>query len=67
MNLTVLVQNASFPQCETTNETADSKAGKTVAYAIIMLMSLIGNFAIVLVIYKTPRLRTTTNLSLIHI
>lgn len=61
MNLTVLVQNASFPQCETTNETADSKAGKTVAYAIIMLMSLIGNFAIVLVIYKTPRLRTTTN------
>lgn len=61
MNSTVTALNSSVPSCDVWNETTLSKAGKTVAYAIIMLGSLIGNSAIVLVIFKTQRLRTTTN------
>lgn len=59
MNLTNATQNSSVPPCF--YETTQAKVGKTVAYAIIMLTSLLGNSAIVLVIYKTQSLRTTTS------
>ena len=59
MNLTNATQNASFPPCF--YETTEAKVGKTVAYGIIMLTSLLGNSAIVLVICKTQSLRTTTS------
>lgn len=62
MNSTETASNVSVSPCGAFNDTTASKAGKTVAYAIIMLESLIGNSAIILVIFKTQRLRTTTSL-----
>ena len=62
MNSTVVPLNTTVSLCDPFNETTASKAGKTVAYAVIMLISLTGNSAIALVILKTQRLRTTTNL-----
>ena len=59
MNLTNATQNSSFPPCF--YETTAAKVGKTVAYVIIMLTSLLGNSAIVFVIYKTQSLRNTTS------
>ena len=60
MNLTA-TQNSSVPPCSAINETTEAKAGKTLAYAVIMLASLLGNSAIVWVIYKSQSLRTTTS------
>lgn len=58
---TMVLLNTTVSRCDLLNETTVSKAGKTVAYAFIMLMALLGNSAIVFVVFKTQRLRTTTN------
>lgn len=62
MNSTVVPLNTTVSLCDPFNETTASKVGKIVAYVFIMLISLTGNSAIALVILKTQRLRTTTNL-----
>ena len=38
------------------------KVGETVAYSLILVVSLVGNSLIVLIVYKTPTLRKTINM-----
>ena len=38
------------------------KVGATVAYSLILVVSLVGNFLIVLIVYKTPTLRKPINM-----
>ena len=38
------------------------KVGETVAYSLILVVSLVGNSLIVLIVYKTPNLRKTINM-----
>ena len=38
------------------------KIGATVAYSFILVVSLVGNFLIVLIVYKTPTLRKPINM-----
>ena len=63
MNSTTVTQNQSDPldQCSSFHETTEAKVAKTLAYAVIMLMSLFGNSTIMLVIFKTQILRNTTS------
>lgn len=59
MNSNNATQNSSSPLCF--EDSTEAKVGKTLAYAVIMLASLLGNSAIVLVICKTQSLRNTTS------
>ena len=63
MNSTSVTQNLSDPlqQCSSFHETTEAKIAKTLAYAVIILISLFGNSAIVLVIFKTQSLHNTTS------
>lgn len=61
MNLTNATQNQSVSLCSPLYETTEGKVGKTLAYVFIMLASLLGNSAIVIVIFKTQSLRNTTS------
>lgn len=63
MNSSNLYQNTTISTCDDAfQESIDSKAAKTTAYAVIMLISLMGNSAIVLVVFKLQQLQTSTNL-----
>ena len=59
MNSNNATQNSSSPLCF--EDSTEAKVAKTLAYAIIMLASLLGNSAIVLVICKTQSLCNTTS------
>lgn len=59
MNSNNATQNSSSPLCF--EDSTEAKVGKTLAYAVIMLASLLGNSAIVLVICKTQSIRNTTS------
>ena len=57
MNTTV--NGSSFWSCSSLINPEALKIELTVAYSFILVVSLVGNFLIVLVVYKTPSLRKT--------
>ena len=62
MNSSNLYQNTTISTCDDSfHESIATKAAKTMAYAVIMLISLMGNSAIVLVVFKLEQLQTSTN------
>ena len=60
MNTTV--NGSSFWSCSSLINPEALKIGLTVAYSFILVVSLVGNFLIVLVVYKTPTLRKPINM-----
>ena len=62
-NNTDLRLNISEENCELFAESSTSvKCLKTFAYSAILLFSLFGNLAVILIVWKNERMRTTTNL-----
>ena len=62
-NNTELRLNISEENCELFAESSTSvKCLKTFAYSVILLISLFGNLAVILIVWKNERMRTTTNL-----
>ena len=62
-NNTALSLNISEENCELFAESSTSvKCLKTFAYSVILLFSLFGNLAVILIVWKNERMRTTTNL-----
>ena len=60
MNTTV--NGSSFWSCSSLINPEALKIGLTVAYSFILVVSLVGNFLIVLIVYKTPTLRKPINM-----
>ena len=60
MNTTV--NGSSFWSCSRLINPEAPKIGLTVAYSFILVVSLVGNFLIVLIVYKTPTLRKPINM-----
>ena len=52
--------------CELFAEAPSVKYLKTLAYVIIMLLSLIGNTAVIIIVSKNKRMRTTTNYLIVN-
>ena len=58
----IYINSNSTDRCELLVESSTyEKCIKTVAYSVIMLISLFGNLAIILIVSKNKRMRTTTN------
>ena len=60
MNTTV--NGSSFWSCSNLINPEALQIGLTVAYNFILVVSLVGNFLIVLIVYKTPTLRNPINM-----
>jgi len=60
MNTTA--NGSSFSSCSSLINPEALKVGKTVAYSLILVVSLVGNSLIVLIVYKTPTLRKPINM-----
>ena len=60
MNTTA--NGSSFWSCSSLINPEVLKVGKTVAYSLILVVSLVGNFLVVLIVYKTPTLRKPINM-----
>ena len=60
MNTTA--NGSSSSSCSSLINPEALKVGKTVAYSLILLVSLVGNSLIVLIVYKTPTLRKPINM-----
>ena len=60
MNTTA--NGSSFSSCSSLINPEAIKVGKTVAYSLILVVSLVGNSLIVLIVYKTPTLRKPINM-----
>ena len=60
MNTTA--NGSSFSSCSSLINPQELKAGATVAYSLILVVSLVGNFLVVLIVYKTPTLRKPINM-----
>ena len=52
----------SFSSCPSLINPEALKVGETVAYCLILVVSLVGNFLVVLIVYKTPTLRKPINM-----
>ena len=66
-NFTGLNSTATDQGCKLFAENSPSvKYLKTLAYAIIMLFSLLGNSAVIVIILKNKRMRTTTNYLIVN-
>ena len=60
MNTTV--NGSSFWSCSSLINPEALEIGLTIAYSFILVVSLVGNFLIVLIVYKTPTLRKPINM-----
>ena len=60
MNTTV--NGSNFWSCSSLINPEALKIGLTVAYSFILVVSLVGNFLIVLIVYKAPTLRKPINM-----
>ena len=60
MNTTA--NGSSFSSCSSLIKPEVLKVGATVAYSLILVVSLVGNSLIVLIVYKTPTLRKPINM-----
>ena len=64
VSMNTTVNGSSFWSCSSLINSEALKIGLTVAYSFILVVSLVGNFLIVLVVYKTPILNITLNMLL---
>ena len=62
MNTTVNGSIVSFWSCSGLINPETEKIGTTVAYSLSLVFALVGNFLLVLIVYKTPSLRKPINL-----
>ena len=62
MNTTVNESIASFWSCSALINPEAEKIGATVAYSLCLVFALVGNFLLVLIVYKTPILRKPIDL-----
>ena len=60
MNTTV--NGSNFWRCSGLINLEAEKNGATVAYSVSLVFALVGNFLLVLIVYKTPTLRKPINL-----
>ena len=60
MNTTV--NGSSFWSCSSLINPEAEKIGATLAYSLSLVFALVGNFLLVLTVYKTPTLRKPINL-----
>ena len=51
-----------FSSCPSLINPEALKVGETVAYSLLLVVSLVGNFLVVLIVYKTPTLRKPINM-----
>ena len=62
VSMNTTVNGSSFWSCSSLINPEALKIGLTVAYSFILVVSLVGNFLIVLIVYKTPTLRKPINM-----
>ena len=62
VSMNTTVNGSSFSSCSSLINPEALKIGLTVAYSFILVVSLVGNFLIVLIVYKTPTLRKPINM-----
>ena len=65
VNMNTTVNGSSSWNCPSLINPEAGKIGLTVALGLILAVSLIGNFLIVLLVYKTPTLRPVSNVVLL--
>ena len=52
--------------CIITEDQIAAKVCKTLAYCLLLVVSLLGNTLIVMVVYRDNKMRTTTNLLIVN-
>ena len=62
VSINTTVNGPSFWNCSSLINPEAGKIGATVALSLSLVFSLVGNSLIVLIAYKTPTLRKSTNL-----
>ena len=65
VNMNTTVNGSSSWNCPSLINPEAEKIGLTVALSLILAVSLIGNFLIVLLVYKTPTIRPVSNVVLL--
>ena len=65
VSMNTTVNGSSSWSCSSLINPEAGKIGVTVALSLILAVSLIGNFLIVLLVYKTPTLRPVSNVILL--
>ena len=58
--------NEQTTQCIITEDPLAAKVCKTLAYCLLLVMSLMGNTLIVMVVYRDDKMKTTTNLLIVN-
>ena len=62
VSMNTTVNGSSFWSCSSLINPEAEKIGATVAYSLSLVFALVGNFLVVLTVYKTPTLRKPINL-----
>ena len=62
VSMNTTVNGSSFWSCSSLINPEAEKMGATVAYSLSLVFALVGNFLLVLIVYKTPTLRKPINL-----
>ena len=62
VSMNTTANGSSSSSCSSLINPEALKVGATVAYSLILVVSLVGNFLIVLIVYKTPTLRKPINM-----
>ena len=62
VSMNTTVNGSSFWSCSSLINPEAEKIGATVAYSLSLVFALVGNFLLVLTVYKTPTLRKPINL-----
>ena len=65
VSMNTTVNGSSSRNCPSLINPEAGKIGLTVALSLILAVSLIGNFLMVLIVYKTPTLRPVSNVILL--
>ena len=60
-NLNTTANGPQPRNCSSPSYFLESKIGQTVAWCLLLVVSLVGNTLIAIIIYKTKTMRTTTN------
>ena len=65
-NMNATVNGTQPPSCASPNDLGAEKIGKTVAYYLILVVSLAGNSLIGIIVYKTKTMRRTINYLIVN-
>ncbi|KAL9974616.1 hypothetical protein ACROYT_G011674 [Oculina patagonica] len=58
--------NEQITQCIITEDPLAAKVCKTLAYCLLLVVSLMGNTLIIMVVYRDDKMKTTTNLLIVN-